>query len=354
MSDRNLARRTRVEISFDGTDITASMLPYLLSITYTDNQEDETDDLQIKVQDVPQIWMNSWLNQAVDAAAGRGMAMQALFVRQNWHGNGADEILDTGTFELDGVTCSGPPSTVTIKGTSLPFTSQIRQTQKNKAWEKYKLSGIASEMASTNSMICMYLAETDPFYDRVEQYQVSDIEFLKQLCHDAGLALKATNKMLVIFDQADYESKPEIYTISKGSGSYTKYKLATSTADAQYTSCRVYYNDPATGVCIEGIAYCEDYDSAKEGNQQLEVCRKVSSVGEAKELAAKNLRLHNKYERVVQFNCPGDPALLAGLNIKLVGWGGWDGKYIITKAKHSVGSGGYTTVIDARRVLEGY
>ena len=37
MSNENLARRTRPIIEFDGVDITGAILPYLLSVTYTDN-----------------------------------------------------------------------------------------------------------------------------------------------------------------------------------------------------------------------------------------------------------------------------------------------------------------------------
>lgn len=440
MSDVNMARRAGVEICFDGVDISASMKPYLLSLTYTDREEDDADDLEIKLQDSSSIWMNSWLNWAVDAAsssqtvdategasacvymvtpqiglnvrtgpgfgytklgalpcgteitvsdtengwakinyngktayvcaayiqevsgtaagktgaASRGMTIQAIIARRNWYGDGGDDILDTGLFELDTVSCDGPPSTVTIKATGLPFTAAIRQTQKSKAWEEYNLSGIALELSSTNGMTCMFLASHDPYYARVEQFQVSDIVFLKQLCHDAGLSLKATNKAIVIFEQTDYESKSAILTVKRNGGLYTRYKLLMSTADTQYASCRVYYNDPATGKCIEGTAYCEDYDSSKDTNQQLVLCRKVGSIGEAKELAEKNLRLHNKFARTVQLTMTGDTRLVAGINIQMEGWGGWDGKYIITQAKHSIGSSGYTTNINARRVLEGY
>ena len=56
MSSRNLARRTKAEVSFGGIDITKSIQPYLLSISYTDNEEDETDDLQIKIQDRDDLW----------------------------------------------------------------------------------------------------------------------------------------------------------------------------------------------------------------------------------------------------------------------------------------------------------
>ena len=56
MSKSSLARRTVVEIAFDGVDITESIRPYLLSVTYTDNEEDEVDDLQITLQDRDRIW----------------------------------------------------------------------------------------------------------------------------------------------------------------------------------------------------------------------------------------------------------------------------------------------------------
>ena len=38
-----------MECAFQGVDITASIRRFLLSITYTDNEEDEADDLQIKL-----------------------------------------------------------------------------------------------------------------------------------------------------------------------------------------------------------------------------------------------------------------------------------------------------------------
>lgn len=200
MSDRNQARRTTAEVVFGGTDITSSIRPYLLSLTYTDNEEDEADDLQIKLQDRDSIWLEKWLNDAVQAAASSapaegageaeaktykvtpsiglnvrtgpgtsygklgalpygtevsvtgisngwatiqysgktayvsaqyiqevgggqaeesseasattGLAIQAVFVRENWNNDGKDTVLDCGQFELDSIKRPGrrPPS----------------------------------------------------------------------------------------------------------------------------------------------------------------------------------------------------------------------------------------------------
>lgn len=451
MSDANRARRTAVEVSFDGADMTETIRPYLLSLSYVDNEEGETDDLQIKLQDREGVWLTKWLSNAVEAAAtvaapetpsGGGSAAGAgvyrvtaksglnvragpgtdyrkvgglaygstvtvkevsgnwgvvagggadgtdgyssmsylelvensggntetstgkgpstvlkigcAIVRENRDGDGKDAVLDCGSFELDTVNVSGPPSVVVLKATSLPYTASIRQTEKTRAWEGYTLSRIAGEMAAEGGMACMYEAAEDPYYPRAEQYETDDMEFLLGLCRNAGISLKASNNILILFDQAAYEKKPEVRVIRRGDGSYEKYKLATGSADTLYSSCRVSYTDPATGKSVEGIARVEDYDEESKNNQQLEVTAKAADPDEAKALAEKRLRLHNKFSRTASFTMPGDPALCAGLTVRLEGWGGWDGKYIIRQAAHTVDSGGYTTKIELRRVLEGY
>ena len=41
MSSVSNARRTAAQVSFGGVDITEDIRPYLLSLTWTDNEEDE-------------------------------------------------------------------------------------------------------------------------------------------------------------------------------------------------------------------------------------------------------------------------------------------------------------------------
>lgn len=340
-----LARRTSVDITFGGTDITKDIKPYFLNLTYTDDTDDLADDLKIEVQDRDGVWLEKWLTEAVEAAAGGKLSISAVIRPEHWKKAGK---LKTGAFELDSVDASGPPAKVTISAASLAFSSDLRQTKKHKAWKNYNLSGIASEIAGNSGLKCRYEARTNPSYDRVEQTRQSDIEFLRKLCQDAGISIKVTDGTLVLYDQAEYEAKPPVLTIEKGKkGGYINYKLHSGSADTKYSKCRVRYMDPNTGKCIEGTA--EDADVS--GDQCLEVKAKVGSVGEAKTLAAKRLRLHNKLAKTATFTMPGDVGLVAGVTVQLKGWGGWDGKYIVTKATHTVGGGGYTTQIRIRKVL---
>ncbi len=302
----------------------------------------------------------AYIQPAGEGASGKGGAatvpalkMQAVLVQENQSGGGTDRVLDCGQFELDTVRAYGPPAEVEIKATGLPFSNTVRQMEKCRAWENYTLSGIAHEIASQNGMGCLFSCAQDPGYSRAEQFQESDIAFLSRLCRDAGASLKAANNILVLFDQAGFEGKPPVRAIKRGGGCLS-YDLSVGTADVQYASCRVRYTDPVTGKCIEGRATVEDYKEDAKNNQQLEVHAKVSSVGEAEALAEKRLRMHNKFSKTAVFTFPGDPALLAGVTVQLSGWGFGDGKYIIRQAVHTLGSGGYTTQVSLRRVLEGY
>ncbi len=505
MSDKDQARRATAQISFQGSDITGDILPYFLSMTYTDNEDGETDDFQLKLQDRDQIWMTKWLKSMIDAAARSnplsqdtgvictvsnkegttvreganskdkkltslkygatisvvrtsgdysayyysatkygwvltkdvsakigtvtyptlkkgdknasvrlmqqylvhlgyhldrygvdgsfgaetekalkkfqqdkglsssgvcdaltwqaimqavnpvtvkdytGFGIQAVIARENWYGDGKDEILDTGFFELDTVDASGPPNTISIKGTSLPFASSVRQTEKSRAWEKYDLRKIAEEISGKNGMACMFLSSVNPTYTRREQYRESDIAFLTRLCHESYLSLKVTNNIIVIFDQNEFETKPTTVTIDHNTVTWLKYKMQVSKNDTQYNLCRVSYTTPA-GKKIEGHAYAEDYNADSEDNQCLEIHEKVESIAEANALAAARLKEHNKYAMTASFTMPGDPNLVAGVTVQLKSWGSFDGKYIISQAKHTIDDSGYKTQISIRRV----
>lgn len=289
-------------------------------------------------------------SQSSASTINKGVKMSATIVLKNDKGDGKDSVLDCGMFELDSIDLQGPPTSLTIKGTSLSYSSAVRQTLKSKSWENTTLSEIAKAIASANGIAVMFESKSDPKYTRAEQYKTSDISFLQKLCHDAGCSLKATNNILVIFDQAEFEDKDTVRTIEFGeSGGYSKYKLSTS-EDNCYTSCRVYYTD-SSGTVISATEYSTEYREGSENQQCLEVRQKVSSIAEAQQLAHKLLRLHNKYESEVSFTFPGDPTLVAGMGIALEGFGFWDGNYIVKQAKHTVSQSGYTTQISLRKAL---
>ena len=219
------ARRTVIRLTFEGVDISADINRNLLSMTYTDNEEDKTDDLQLSLDDREGVWLGNWLNTP---SASKGAEISAVIVQKNWESDGKDRVLDCGVFEIDTVDGSGPPAKATIKAGSIPYSSTIRTQKKTKAWENYTLSGIANEIAGTNGLTCMFESASNPFYPRKEQMQESDITFLQRLCKAAGISLKVTAKIIVLFDAADYEQKDAVRTIQRGSADVGSWSFSTS------------------------------------------------------------------------------------------------------------------------------
>ena len=356
--EKGSALHADVAVSFDGVDISQPINKDLISLSYTDNEEDEADDLQIKLQDRSKKWLGQWLNDTMQAAAygikngTKGLTISAGVVQSK--PNGKVYKADFGFFELDQLKSSGPPSNILIKGTSLPYSNGIRTEERDKSWEGYTLKRIGQEIASNGGLGFLYDCPDDPAYSRVEQAKQTDIAFLQQLCHDNGKSLKISGLKLIIFDQARYESMKAISTIQWLDGTYTKYDLSTQDGDTHYDQCTVIYYDAAKGTKYEATANADDYDAeAKEHTVCTVTNRKVSSAAEAAELAAKILRLHNKYEKTCSFTMIGNPMLGAGLTMEVKGFGLWDEKYIIKQCKHEIGSGGYTTKITLRTIPEG-
>ena len=94
----------------------------------------------------------------------------------------------------------------------------------------------------------------------------SDITFLQRLCKAAGISLKVTAKMIVLFDAAAYEQKAAVRTIKRGRDDYSKYTFGTSFHDTAYSSCRVKYTDPTSKTTYEATYTAPD--ASKDSNGQ--------------------------------------------------------------------------------------
>lgn len=439
MSDKKLARRVQLKLKFKGVDVPQNINLHLTGATYTDEEEDSTDDFQITYEDRENKLLGKWLEvkpttskstkqvekkvedeKTINYVVKRGDTLwaiaskylgsgtkypqiaqenniknpnliypgqvfkittggetsstvkeagssekkksggsssgaspklvSAVLVQKNWNDTGKDLTLDMGTFEIDSVDMSGPPDKVTVKNTSIPYTSKLRMEKKNKAWEKISLKGIGQEIAGKNGLKLMYEASDNPTYKRKEQVQTSDIKFLQNLCHAAGMALKVTTLTIVIYDAAEYDKKPAVRTFKKGSGDIISYKMGTKLTDTAYTSCHVSYTDPDSKETIE---YTYTPDSKTGTGQTLEVNEKVNSKAEAIRLAKKRLREKNTQEYTASLKVVGDVSLVAGITVKLKGFQQFDKKYKVTQAKHNL-LDGYTVDLSLKQVLEGY
>lgn len=347
------ARRISAIIKYNNKDISVDISKYLKSISYTDNLSGEADDLQITLEDKAGIWQSTWIPE-------KGALLDVMLQQKYWQTlSELPQSLCLVLFEIDEITSSGYPSEVRIKAVSVPDNNTLRGTERSRSWEKAKLQVIANDIASAAGMSLFWDTEENPVLDRAEQTEQSDLSFLYAICKDKGLALKISDKKIIIFDEAKYEAEKAKITIVKPGTVYKKesgmkylfvgtgYSLRTKIRDI-YAACRVSYQQGSSKSNIEAT-----YTVAGKKGKTLQVNEQVESVAEALNLAKKRLREKNKDEVTGSLNMLGNFVLLSGVTVNLLGFGAFDDKYLITRASHDIGSG-YTTNIDVRRCLNGY
>lgn len=336
------ARQSWLDVIYNKTSITADLAPHLKSWSYTDNLSGQADDLQITVEDRAQLWQGSWF-------PSRGDTLTATIRRKNWNKDGEDSQLPLGRFEIDEIEVGGPPAEVKIKALSVPQSSPLKGQNKHRAWEKTKLSVIARDIAAGVAMSLVYDVTDDPRYDRIEQTEETDLEFLHRICKEAGLALKISDMQVVIFDAAKYEQAAPTLTIDKKQYTFLSYS-GKSTINEVYHSCTIKYKQPKSKTTL---TYTFTPPNPPPTQRILVLREHVDSLAEAERKAKKALREKNSASDTYGFTIAGALDVWAGMTVTLKNLGAFDGKWLVTQVSHSQG-GGHKVAVQLRRCLEGY
>lgn len=335
------SRRTSLELKYNGKNIKEDLAPHLKNWTYTDNLSGQIDDLQITLEDVENLWLQSWF-------PSKGSLLEALIIKKNWD---EDSKTKLGSFEIDEIEAKGEPTDVIIKALSVPESSSIRGEDKSKAWEKTTLKVVANDIAKRNGLKLHYEANDNPKKDRYEQDEETDLAFLHRLCNEEGFCLKLSNNTIVILDEADYEAKSAVATIIRDNSVETGIQVenwsAKTTLSGVYKACRVQHTDSGKKKTIKTT-----FTPAKapKVGRTLVVKQEVKSVAEGQKLAKKKLREANKNATTLRLTVISEIHLDAGMTLNLKKFGWFDGKFIITRVTHSQDS----VSLQIRRCLEGY
>ena len=335
------ARRAKVKCTYDNVDISRDIAVFLKSFSVREVLGGEADSAEITLEDREELWLGDWLPE-------RGAIMDIGIAVSDWEYEGDNRELPFGKFEVDEITNTGPPNEAKIKLISVPNNTDLRGVERTRAWEKANLSRIVQDVAEGASMQHYYDAPDDPIIDRAEQSEETDLAFLQKICKDAGLALKVTNETIVVFYISKYESADPVMTITKGRDNIASFDCR-MTIHNIYRACHVKYKNGSKGELIEYTFT----DPHREKGRTLEVNEKVESIDEAEKLAKKKLHEKNLEEVAVSLSMMGDFALLASNTVMLKGFHVYDGKYLIVRSSHEIGSG-YTSKIELRRVIDGY
>ena len=310
----------------------------LLSFRFEEEAHGRADSLEVGLEDREELLFKDWFPK-------KGTRILGALVCHHWRHPDRKELLDCGEFEVDEIEISGPPRQVVLRAKSTYITTSLRQEKKTRAWEHTNLRHMAAQIAAEHGLELVCHLKDPPSWKRVDQVEQSDLEFLKALCDGFHYYMRVEKNRLVISERVPREGLGLVRQLSPPE--ITSYLFRDKSHDV-YRACVVRYYDPDTGRTLEYVA---TDPHVPETAEVLKVNERVESLAEAEKRAKGELSRRNAYKTTAEISVPGDPALRAGYNVALGGFGVFSGLYLIERALHAYSRGqGYTTRIRARRV----
>jgi len=344
---KRTGRHTKLAVSWQTKGIVRDLATHLRSITYVDNLSGAADDLTIELEDRNGLWSQEWRPEFGDTVVARVEA-------DGWFGDEPTTSLRLGTFAHDKITLKGPPLVASLQCVSAPLATGLRRRKRTHAWRGVTLKQIATDIANRAQVRLDYQANAGPAYKNAQQNDKSDLEFLIELCKEAGATLKMTESTIVIYDERTLDAGAAIGDISLLGGYVLDWEFEGDESE-RYGSCHVSCFDPRTGKTTHGTFPPDGttVPGLDPNGQTLELVIQVSDIGEAVARAKALLRNANRFANKGKLTTVGDCGLVAGVIFNLTDAFGFDGKFIIARAEHHP-IGGYTCKLDVRRCVEGY
>lgn len=345
------AARAYASVKYEGVNITKDITEDLISMNYTDNL-DSADELELNIKDINRKWLKEWHPR-------KGDKIDVTIIGEHWDNFGDLKTYPCGSFQVDAITYSGPPSIISIKAISVDIKANYKDEKRNKSWENVTLKDIVSEITRKANKSLIYEVENIIKYKRVDQSLESDLQLLKRLCEQEGLSLKSAVDKLIVFNKEKYEKEEALGIIELTP--YLNFTIDSDDADT-YDSCIIEYYDSTLKETLRGEFKAPEREGYKENtNRVLRVKENNSVPGDNKEekeafLAKKaksKLRSKNSNETKVNIsNRKGDFITWAGSTVTLVNFGVYSGKYVVNKITRTIGDSGYKQSLELNKTLE--
>jgi uncharacterized protein len=324
-------------VVYEGKDITADIFKYMLSLSYTDKVEGESDELEIQLEDTQDLWKGAWYPTKGDT----------LKVSIGYEGSAT---VDCGTFEIDEIELSGPPDTVSIRALAAGIKKAVR-SKNSKAYEGQTLKQIAEAIASKHGFSVTGTIQNIKF-TRITQNQEHDLSFLKRLSAEYGHAFSVRDKQLVFTVIYDLEKGKPVLEIDRTD--LLSYSIKDKTSQT-YRTAVVKYHNPTNKQVVEykttGHENAGGSYEPETADDELIIHTKAEDLNQAEAKAKAALWRANSKQQEGNLSMQGNPIVLAGNNIELTGLGILSGKYHIMESRHTLDkSSGYLTDIQVKRV----
>ena len=322
-------------VLYNNKNITNDISKYMLSLTYNDKTEGESDEIEIELEDVDLRWQNSWYPE-------KGAKLTVTI-----------EDLKCGVFEIDEIQLSGPPDVVSIRAMATGIVNSLR-TKKSDAHESKTLKQIAEKVAAKNNLTIQGVIP-DITFGRISQNKETDLSFLKRISKEYGVLFSVRENIITFTSIYDVEKRNVSFTIDKSEiSSYSIKDKADGMIKEASVKSKSAKNNEAVAVNLDFEKYKSEqgYSSDTPVGQDTGVTHTKAEnkqQAEAKAKAIMHVSASNQMEGSIDMQ--GTTLAIAGNNFQLIGLGRLSGKYHIKSSSHKIDrSSGYRVGLEIKRL----
>lgn len=309
----------------DGSDITEKIRDRLLSIRITDQAGQQSDSLELTVDDrenrmeLPRYgaWLRVWLG----------------------YSDGGQKPAYMGAYAVDEVDLSMGPQSMVIRATAAQTAPELVKEGRTQSWDQKTLGGIAQEIGTRNGLqVVVKGSLASQQIKHEDQTNETDQSFLTRLAERYGATIKPADGTLVVVPRGQeglagsatirLEEVTSWRATIKGRGAYGAVK-------ARWIDRTTNKEQVVTAGVASGVLPTFEEKQLHKTQQ------------EAEKAAASRLQSLRSGEVRVSLQMQGRPDVNAEGSITLQGFrpevdGTWQAKTIT----HEFGSGGYTTSVE--------
>ena len=339
-----------VLLTYNGHNVTEDFSPYLLNVTYTDFEQDQSDELSITLKDNEGKFRGSWVPE-------KGDKLSCIMYPKV-------DFLNCGTFTIDEIEYSGDTSgdICTMRALAASHNKSVR-TRNTIGYKSKTLVQIAKEIGARQGFTVAG-TQGNILIDKITQANETDLAFLRRVSSMYGYVFKITDDVLTFTLIEDLENSDTLLIFNK---SMIKRWSITNTSAKQYAACSAQYYDPKT----KKLKTYTERDKNSMYKDTLKLSARYNSVEAAKRAASIGLK-NGSTEITGSITLKEAQAnFIAGVNIELVNettdkkqtaanettvinpindFGIYAGKYHITQSTHRISSGNYEVTGEVKKI----
>lgn len=317
-------------LTADGTDISARLGEFLVSLSITDKAGIDSDELTLEIADprgeIP------WPRHGAKLAVALGYAHTGAVAM--------------GDYTVDEVELSNPPRRWAIRARAAELRESGLKVRRTKSWENSTVGQIVSDIASANGLV----GKTAPTLAskpiaRLDQTNESDLALLTRLSRqfDAIATVKAGVLLFTPRGKGQAVSGQALPSIALRPEAETEWRVSLADRDS-YTAVEARWYDRDAAVEVWTRA------GQGDGDAVFRLRRTYTDRAAAQAAAEAKLGALARGAALLTLSLPGMTALSAETPLILAGFGdGVDGRWILTSAEHRLDDRGYRTSVQGER-----